>query len=310
MRLPFIVALTLLAAAPPVVAQQPFTIGVPITNPNQGAPAASSDGLAINESAVSIIDSALPRNTLRVRLDLGYNDPRPTRAEYFMGAGGLPVPEPRIQSYQDASVYAEFAALSFFSVFVEAPMRWLNPDVNQNTSGYSDMNLGFKLCTWNSAEMLATIQVRLYEPTAQRSSLGTDHWTFEPALLASWLPYDAVLVEGEARYWMPLGGSDFAGNIFRYGLGVSVGQANPGGFWFKPVLEAVGWSVLGGKSMVVTSPDSVIIQNANGQTIINGYLGLRLGVGTSLDFYAGYGRCFTGSSWSRDFVRVELRLFY
>jgi hypothetical protein len=310
MRSLFVVALALLAAAAPATAQQPFSFGVPASSLSPSAPAASSDNLDITDSAVSFIDSALPRNTVRLRLDLAYDDPRPTRAAYLVGVSGLPLPEPRIQSYQDVSAYAEWAPMSFFSVFFEAPMRWLNPEVNQNVSGYGDMNFGFKLCTWNSDEMLATLQVRLYNPTAERASLGTDHWTFEPAFLANWLPYDGVMLEGEVRYWMPLGGGDFAGDIVRYGLGLSIGSSNPTGFWYKPVLEGVGWSVLGGKSMVVTSPDSYYIQSAAGQTIINGYLGMRLGMGNYLDFYAGYGRCFTGSSWARDNVRVELRLFY
>jgi hypothetical protein len=273
-----------------------------------------SDALGVAESDVAIIDSAQPRNMLRLRLDLGYDNIRPTRAEYFLAKGGLPftpglpLPETKIQSYQDASAYAEFAPVSFFSVFLETPMRWLNPEVNANTYGYGDMNFGFKLATWNTPELLATLQLRFYQPTGG-TGLGTGHWTIEPALLASWRPYTNIELEGEVRYWVPLGGTDFAGDVLRYGAGLSFGDAQQG-IWYKPVIEAVGWTVLGGKEMAVSSPDAFVIQSAAGQTIFNGYLGLRVGMGATLDVYAGYGRCFTGNAWARDFVRMEMRFFY
>jgi hypothetical protein len=313
-------ALAALAVSPlavsPVAAQQMPFIGAPVTGPTAGDGASSDDSLHVGESAVGIIDPALPRTMLRVRGDLGYNFLQPMRAEYFMARGGLPLtpglplPESRIASYQDLAIHAEFAALSFVSVFVETPMRWLNPDVNANTYGYGDMNFGFKLCTWNTEEMLATIQVRLYNPTAQRPGLGTDHWTIEPALLGIWKPYDNLMLEGEVRYFVPIAtSSDVAGNVLRYGLGLSYGQVSQG-FWYKPVVEGVGWTVVSGKTLVLAAPDAYTIRDADGQTIVNGYLGLRFGFGSNIDFYTGYGRCFTGNSWARDFVRLEMRLMY
>jgi hypothetical protein len=125
-----------------------------------------------------------------------------------------------------------------------------------------------------------------------------------------WRPYDNIIVEGDFRYWAPLNGTDFAGDVLRYGVGLSLGQANPQGFWFKPVLEAVGWTARGGKELVVTSPDSFVVQNAANQTIANGYLGVRLGFGSNIDCYFGYGRCFTGTSWTRDFARLEFRFLF
>ena len=77
-----------------------------------------------------------------------------------------------------------------------------------------------------------------------------------------------------------------------------------------PILEGVGWSVLDGKTMLATSANSFEVQDAHGQTIFNGYLGMRLGYGPNLDFYAGYGRSFTGHFWQRDIYRFELRFSY
>jgi hypothetical protein len=292
--------------------QVPY-IGAPIVSPNQTA-APADDGLSVDESNTAFIDGALPRNMLRLRLDLGYHDLQPTRAEFFQAKGGvpnsrgLPLPETKV-SYQELSTYAEYAVAPFFSAFVETPFRWINPDVNANIYGYGDMNFGCKLCTWSVQDFIATLQLRVYSPTAEHAGLGTGHWSIEPALLATWSPYDNIMLEGEFRYWSPLGGSDFAGDVLRYGAGISIFKRTDA-VWFKPVVEAVGWSVLGGKSMVVTAPDSFTVRDAAGATIVNGYLGVRFGMGQRIDGYAGYGRCFTGSTWQRDFIRVEFRFFF
>jgi hypothetical protein len=308
--------LILLAVAlpTPVAAQTPT---VNTSMPNFGfspPPPEEEETLAVTETNVGIIDPSLPLTMARIRVDGGFHMPRPVRAEYFqakpgfLGGRGQPLAETNV-AYQDITTYGEYAWLPFFSTFIEAPYRLLNPNVNANAHGYSDVNYGFKLCTWSSDGLVATIQFRLYNPTGN-NGLGNGHWTAEPALTGAYRLSDSWLFEGEFRYWAPLNGSDFAGDMFRYGLGVSYGKRDPGGFWYIPVLEGVGWSVLSGQSLVASSPTDYMIQDAKGQTIFNGYLGLRLGYGTHIDGYLGYGRCFTGDMWQRDFVRAELRFIY
>src|SRR5438270_9101732 len=61
------------------------------------------------ESTVGYIDSALPRNTFRLRFDAAYDFERPTRAEFFWARTinpGVPRPETRVD-YQDLSSYLE-----------------------------------------------------------------------------------------------------------------------------------------------------------------------------------------------------------
>jgi hypothetical protein len=77
-----------------------------------------------------------------------------------------------------------------------------------------------------------------------------------------------------------------------------------------PVLEGVGWTLLGGKSMVATSPDSFYIQDTRNQTIVNAYLGVRIGYAQNVDCYVGYGRALTGQYWAKDIYRIEFRLSY
>ena len=252
--------------------------------------------------------------------DAAYDIRQPTRAEYMFAKGGLPGSPgfPLIETkidYQQASTHLEYAIAPWFSLFIETPYRWLNPDVNRNERGFADMCYGLKLCTWSSpgSNFIATILLRLYQPTADPSTLGTNHWSVEPGLLAAYKITDSLLLEGELRYWTAINGSDFAGDLVRYGLGISYGQRNPAGFWFTPVVEGRrSWTVLSGQTIAATSPTKYVIEDARNQTIVNAYLGIRLGYGP-LDLYLGYGRCFTGDQWMRgDFLHraAKLRFVY
>ncbi len=272
-------------------------------------------GLSIKESYVSFIDGAAPRNAFGLRFEGMYANRQPMRAEYLFAKGGLPnsvgflLPETRVDSLELTSS-AEYSITPWFSLFMEAPFRWVNPEVNANQYGAGDMRYGLKLCTWSSENMIATILFRIYQPTARHDVLGTHHWSLEPGLLAAYRVNDKILIEGEFRYWTALGNSDFAGSLLRYGLGVSYMHRNQNGTWISPVLEGVGWSVLDGKTMIASTPDNFVVQDAYGQTIANAYLGLRMGYGRNLDFYLGYGRSLTGHYWARETYRFEMRVSY
>lgn len=271
--------------------------------------------LTIRDSYIGWIDAAVPRSTTGLRFDSTWNNVQPMRAEYYHPKGGpggtvgFPLPETRV-SYQELTTFTEYRVVPWLSFFLEAPYRWLSPDVNENRSGSSDMRYGMKIVTWSGKNAIATVLLRVYQPSASNAILGTGHWSIEPGLLAAYRINDMLLIEGEARYWVPLNGSDFAGDILRYGIGVSWGKRKYSGLWYMPVLEGIGWTVLSGKTMVATSADNFTIQDAAGQTTVNAYLGLRWGYGANLDFYAGYGHSFTGHYWQRDLFRFEIRYVY
>jgi len=105
-----------------------------------------------------------------------------------------------------------------------------------------------------------------------------------------------------------LGGRDFAGDVVRYGLGLSFGERNYDGTWFTPVVEAVGWTVLGGKEMVVFPDGSGVVRGAGGETIVNGMAGVRFGFGDGGDVYVGYGHSLTGDRWQQQLWRLEFRV--
>ncbi|MBI2803424.1 MAG: transporter [Planctomycetes bacterium] len=280
-----------------------------------GKPGAEAEKpLAVLESFVSFIDPAVPRNVVGIRFDGMYGNRSPMRLEYLFAKGGLPnsvgfrLPETRVDTL-DLTSFAEYSIVPWFSVFAEGSFRWINPEINDNQSGNGDMRYGLKVCTWSSDALIATFLVRLYQPSARHETLGTTHWSIEPGILAAYRLNEKILIEGEFRYWAALGGSEFSGDLMRYGVGISYGQRSAG-FWYMPVAEGIGWTMLNGKTMYANSATDFTVRDAAGQTIVNAYLGLRVGYGQRLELYGGYGRSFTGDIWARDTYRLEFRFLY
>ncbi len=266
------------------------------------------------DTSVSFIDSATPRTQIRLRYDLDYHNRRHTRGEYLFakgglpGAPGMPLPEPNV-AMQELTAYVEVALTNRFSFFVDQAARWVNPQVNANEGGWGDFNFGLKWSLWSSETYLTAFQLRAYAPMAQGRALGTEHFSLEPAFLASVHLAKFLLLEGEARFWVPIGGEDFSSSLVRYGLGLSYGQRSAKEIWVTPIAEVVGWTMLDGMTQVV-HPAGFEVVNASGDTIVNAYLGARLGLGERTDVYLGYGRSLTGHKWFRDTARFEFRFFF
>jgi hypothetical protein len=272
-------------------------------------------GASSKNSTVGYIDSAIPASLFRLRFDAAYDFTRPTRAEFFYArpqplGPGLPKPEPRID-YQDLAGYLELAATDRLSGFVEVPWRFLNPEVNADTNGLADMNAGFKYAFVDRNDLVATFQFRTYIPTGDASrGLGTHHVSLEPAVLFYKPWTDRLGFEGEFRYWVPIDGTDFAGDLLRYGIGVHYDVWKTCSLTVSPVVEFVGWTVLSGKESAVTPSGAVLIEGAAGDTIVNAKMGVRMRMDGLGDFYIGYGRPLTGDRWYEDILRVEFRLFF
>jgi hypothetical protein len=278
--------------------------------------AQGTGGPQVSGSRVGYIDIAIPADLLRFRYDSNYGNNRPTRAEFFWPRAGTPdAPGPPGKEfnvdYQEFWLYLEKAVNERFSAFVELPVRVVNPAVDPNAEGVGDLNAGFKYAFLYSDDLVASFQLRTYVPTGDaKLGLGTRHTSLEPALLV-WKPItDDFLFEGEFRAWVPAGGTSFAGPLLRYGVGLSYNLGDEER-WVSPVAELVGWTVLGGKvSDVQPGSDTAVVLSADGDTIVNLKLGLRLGMTQRTGFYAGYGRCLTGDRWYQDTFRVEFRVTY
>jgi hypothetical protein len=276
------------------------------------AAAHAQGGPVVADSTVGYIDPAIPGTYFRLRYDAAYDFTVPNRGEFFYarsGSPGLPLPEKRID-YQELSGYLEYAPWEQFSVFASVPFRFLNPEVNENHTGLSDVDAGCKYAFLWDPDLVLTGQLRVYAPSGDVSrGLGNGHASIEPALLnyARWT--ERLATEAELRYWTAVGGTEgFAGSLVRYGIGFEY-QAWKNQDWIvAPVVEFVGWTFLSGASGSLLSTGEVVSNSAAGDTIINAKLGVRVKLQDVGSVYLGYGHCLTGDSFYRDVLRLEWRL--
>jgi hypothetical protein len=280
------------------------------------APTAALGGPTVTDSSVGYIDNAIVGNVFRFRYDTAYNNRRPNRAEFFWARGapfgpGVPLPEKSVD-YQDFMTYLEAAGPSRrASLFIELPARLVNPEVNANSGGFGDMNAGGKFSFVRNDDLVATFQFRTYIPTGDADrGLGTHHVSLEPGLLTWSRLSDRWCWQSELRYWIPIDGTDFAGDIIRYGLGVQYDLCRTPTLTFAPVLEFVGWTVLDGAQTAVSPAGIATVEDAAGDTIVNAKLGMRVRFGCRGDLYFGYGRPLTGDRWYENIYRAEFRLLY
>ena len=272
----------------------------------------ADDGFTTLDSTVGYIDSAIPWTQIRFRYDSAYEFLRPNRAEYFYAkprpsGPGLPFPERKID-YQELNVYGEMCLTDRWSLLAEMPLRFLNPEVNPNFSGVSDISVGGKYAFVMDNDFVASLQVRVTAPTGDAGrGLGNRHVSIEPGLLGWYRLNDRWGFEGELRYWAPVGGTDFAGDIMRYGIGVYHNLYLGDTLRIAPVAEFVGWSVFGGQQRYLEASGTGITEDAAGDTIVNAKIGVRVGLGANNDMYLGYGRALTGDKWYQDVFRFEWR---
>jgi Putative MetA-pathway of phenol degradation len=289
-------------------------------------------GVSTSDSNSNYIDNAVVGNMFRIRFDAAYGNTRPDRAEFLyakcgcFGLGSDSPGPPDLETsvdYQIIQADLEYVIKDGFSAFVEAPIRFLNPEQNDNAAGFSDLQAGFKYSLWNCEHRAVTFQFRTYIPTGNASQgLGTEHVSLEPALL--WLERlsDRLTLEAEFRDWIPIDASSaagvagasasdsFSGNILRYGVGLGYNLVDDGRYRLTPIAELVGWTVLGGFATVSPDGTAATVSDATGDTIVNFKFGTRLTINDRDSFSVGYGRALTGDTWYSDVLRVEYRTAY
>ena len=277
------------------------------------------------DTSVGYIDSAIVRNQIRFRFDASYNNPTPARAEFLYPKSsstttaappgpGPPLLETAID-FQEFSLYAESLLMDeLISGFVEIPFRLIDPERNNNAAGISDLHLGLKAMLWSDSARYFTFQFRTYLPSGDGfDGLGTEHVSLEPGLLFLHRCSNGATIEGEVRDFIPINGSDgFAGNVLRYGLGVSQTWIEGDRVSVMPVFETVAWSVLSGSVLTGADTPNQRIEGAE-TTIVNMKMGTRIDFtptccssGTK-SLYLGYGRSLTGARWYQDTLRLEYR---
>jgi hypothetical protein len=72
-----------------------------------------------------------------------------------------------------------------------------------------------------------------------------------------------------------------------------------------PVVELVGWWVMGGLQTVPTPAADAV--TSEGTKIVNVKIGGRVSIDDLHSIYVGYGHAVTDESWYHDIVRLEYR---
>jgi hypothetical protein len=249
-------------------------------------------------------------------------------------------------NFQQVYIQAEYAPVSRFSIFAEVPFRWIEPqptgfltnsfDPNatppevpstQTNSGISDVRAGIKLSLAASSGHSLTFQLKSYFPSGNASlGLGTAHYSVEPSLLYYQQLSQRWAIESQLGDWIPIGGSmgelagtqtftNFAGNVFFYGIGPSYQLINGEQFKLAPVVELFGWYVASGQQTINPFPsltcgtpgDTGCTYDAGGTNIVNLKVGLRASFGNHNSVYAGFGQAVTHAVWYEHIVRLEYR---
>ena len=316
-------------------------------------PAPKSTPLVIPGSMVGYVDDAVVSTQVRFRFDSAYGDHAPDRAEFFYpqcsctNLPGAPGPNfPGASSdinFQQEYVQAEYAVQRRLSLFAEVPFRSIEPQPGSFVAGsfspaevpstntqsrIGDIKSGIKFAVQTTPDRVVTVQFRAYFPTGDGSrGLGTDHYSIEPSLLYYQRLSNRWAVESQVGDWHPVGGSqgeqigsqtlsNFAGDVFFYGVGPSYLLVDGPRVKFAPVVELFGWRVLGGlqtpptpfpANSICTTGVGGCSVSAAGTDIVNLKLGGRVLLGERDSFYAGYGRALTSATWYDDIIRIEFR---
>jgi hypothetical protein len=303
----------------------------------------------IPSSMVGYIDNAIVGSQIRIRFDAGFHNNAPDRAEFFYPQCSCingPGPNSVVANlnFQQLYLHGEYAPTKRFSFFTEVPVRWIQPQLEivpsdtarlPNEAGLSDVAAGFKLAAVASSNQYLTFQFQAYFPSGNASAgLGTNHYSVEPALLYYRRLSDRVALEAQVGDLHPIGGSscprscdnqtpppnshEFAGDVFFYGVGPSYVLYRGENVRIAPVIELVGWRVLGGfvtDSATATSGTNGTATSggfqgavsADGTNIVNLKVGARTSIGRRNSFYVGFGQAVTHSVWYEHIVRAEYR---
>jgi len=294
-------------------------------------------------SMVGYINDSTIRSQLRVRFDAGYGLNSADRAEFFYAKYGwyahqpttfvnydpdAPGPWPGLLAdgnFSQLYLLGEYGfANSRASAFVELPVRWFRPGewipgfgVGEKSTGLSDIRFGAKLGLMSNEGTQATILFQVTTPTGDAAkALGTNHASIEPAFLLAQSVGDKVNVEGQFGMVIPTGGSaglpasspdKFSGSVLYYGVGPSVDVYSTGTVRFAPVVELVGWSVLGGFRTTCGDETCFLEANDPGGNIVNIKFGGRLVLRDQSSIYIGFGKAMTDEKWYDKIFRLEFR---
>lgn len=265
--------------------------------------------------AIFHMDTAEPLSQLRVRADFAYGLKTPDRAERFWATSPLGPPQTeRSVDMQTYSVYSEVGGAQF-STFTEIPLLAIDPEVNGNTMGLGTINVGQKFLLTNAKNQRWQVAqiLRTYLNTGSSTKgLGNGLTALEPGVLFRYRCDDLTYLHGELKYWIPLGGDpNFAGEVLRYGVGVSTVNWQSDDVAVMSTLELLGFNLGDG---LATQPDGSTRRN-DGENFFQLLPGLRVALGPSgdlglMEIGASGGFTFGDDGWNESQFLLDLRWSY
>jgi len=264
------------------------------------------------------IDISQPFGNISLRSDAVYHLTLPDRSEYFWARPGRgpSIPE-RSVSYQDFRARWELGSEAF-SLATDIPIRLLNPEVNDNTAGLSDIQLVQKTRmmdgkAWQITQLLRTV----FNSGNPRKGLGTGHIAMEPGVLCRFKYSDVTYWHSQLKLMFPIAGDPmYSGPALTWGLGVSHVWYETDTIAYIPTLEFINTWILDGQ--VTTFPLGIppgIVSDVQGDGIFNLAPGLRIVTDYGGDLGVvelGLNSVFSIGSdgWYDALMRVELRFVF
>jgi hypothetical protein len=304
---------------------QPTTSGTKPTKPKPPG----TDEPPIKGSMVGYIDDAIVGNEFRIRFDAAFDNNFPDRAEYFYAqcgcdGGTARGPAPGLATavnFQQLYLRSEYAPIKRLSFLIDVPIRWLQPQSFApqtapgftNQAGLSDVVAGFKFALLASERRYLTFQFLTSFPSGNSTQgLGTNHTSIAPELLYFQRVTGRFSFEGQVGDSHPIGNDTpgFPGDVFTYGIGPSYIIYSSEKVNIAPVIEFVGWRVLGGmenNAALIGVVTPLPVQSTNGINIFNIKGGFRTSVGKHDSFYVGFGQAVTHQVWYKHIIRLEYR---
>jgi hypothetical protein len=308
------------------------------------APATRPDsGTRRRPSMVGYVNDSTIQSQVRIRFDAGYHITSADRAEFFYAkygwysrlASNLPDYDPDANgpwpgfladgNFGQLYLLGEYGVMNDrASLFVELPFRWLRPQAFvptfgavDNQAGLSDLRVGAKLGLTSTDRGQATLLVQVAAPTGEPAKgLGTGHASIEPALLLANRVGERTGIEAQFGAVVPIGGSagvptsspdKFAGSVLYYGLGPSFDVYESDTVRFAPVIELVGWRVLGGFRTACGDEACFAKADDPSGNIVNLKVGARLLLRDRSSVYVGFGKALTDQKWYDKILRLEFR---
>jgi len=260
--------------------------------------------------APQVVETATGTSSTSVLLRADRGLATPDRLELIWAAPTRgPVPESRVDILD--TILRMEVGNDRLLVMTDYTLRSLNPERNDNTTGFGDMSLGVKTTLHASHATTVASVFRTYLKTGPSDrGLGTGHVSLEPGFLLRHQWNEHTFFHGEAKYWLPIAGTpEVAGDVLKMGAALSTVWKETDTMALLPTLEFSSYTFLAGSA---TGADG-LRRRVNGEFAGELYPGLRCvhGPGNELgllEYGIATGFVFADEGWFDSRLVFDIRL--